>query len=212
LNKYQYCLNNPLRYVDPDGHDYRIVEEKDKNGKRVKRYVWDREYTWKKGDKNGAPPNARYIDTQGRAIQLWGDNKKDLSKGKDHGYQVVEPTAEGGEEYVNQQGEAPTSFVTYRDTRQAVLNAGYKQHYLDIHPDHWGGEDFSKPSNPTLHITLFHQQRIGGHSRSLPAIVTSHLPLKDATFHTDKHTQAGSWGDAGRHLKEASRKAVGLKP
>lgn len=21
LNKYQYCLNNPLRYVDPDGHD-----------------------------------------------------------------------------------------------------------------------------------------------------------------------------------------------
>ena len=21
MNKYQYCLNNPLRYVDPDGHD-----------------------------------------------------------------------------------------------------------------------------------------------------------------------------------------------
>jgi RHS repeat-associated protein len=60
LNKYQYCLNNPLRYLDPDGHDYRIVEETDKDGKKVKRYAWDRDYTYKKGDKNGAPSNHRY--------------------------------------------------------------------------------------------------------------------------------------------------------
>jgi RHS repeat-associated protein len=70
LNKYHYCLNNPLHYVDPDGHDWRIAEEKDKDGKLVRRYVWDRNYTWKKGDKDGAPAYFRYIDTQGRVIQL----------------------------------------------------------------------------------------------------------------------------------------------
>ena len=212
LNKYQYCLNNPLRYIDADGHDYRIVDETDKEGKKVKRYVWDRDYTYKKGDKNGAPSNARYIDSQGRAIQLWGDNNKDLKKGVDHGYQVVEPTKEGSESYVNQSGEPPTSYVSYNDTKNAVLAAGYNQHYLDIHPDHWGGEDFSKPTSPTLHITLFAQDSIGVSSRRLPAIVTGHLPLKDVTFHGEKHTQAGTWSDLGSHLKDAAKQTVGLKP
>jgi len=212
LNKYQYCLNNPLRYIDADGHDYRIVEETDKEGKKVKRYVWDRDYRYKKGDKNGAPSNARYIDSQGRAIQLWGDNNKDLKKGVDHGYQVVEATKEGSEGYVNQSGEPPTNYVSYNETKNAVLAAGYNQHYLDIHPDHWGGEDFSKPTSPTLHITLFAQDSIGVSSRRLPAIVTGHLPLKDVTFHGEKHTQAGTWSDLGSHLKDAAKQTVGLKP
>jgi RHS repeat-associated protein len=30
LNKYQYCYNNPLNYVDPDGHDALYVVDKDK--------------------------------------------------------------------------------------------------------------------------------------------------------------------------------------
>jgi RHS repeat-associated protein len=198
LNKYQYCLNNPLRYVDPDGHDYRIVEEKERDGKPVKRYVWDRGYTYKKGDKNGAPPNGRYIDTQGRAIQLWGDNKQDLKKGRDHTYSVVEPTKEGFEKYTSQPGEAPKSFVNYDDTEKGLLSAGYKQHFLDMYPDHWGGNDYSKPQNPTLHVTLF-----PSYAPTAMGVTPNYgEPLQGATFHTDKHTQAGSWGDLGTHLEE----------
>lgn len=201
LNKYQYCLKNPLRYIDPDGHDYRIVEEKDSEGKKIKRYVWDRDYTYKKGDKNGAPSNAQYIDTQGRAIQLWGDNSKDPKKEQDHGYQVVEPGTKR-EEYVSQQGEAPTSFVSYADTERALLNAGYKEHHLDPHPDHWGGNDFSKPTSPTLHITLFPNSKtiVGG--KTIPASMNQFRPLEGVTWHNEKHTQAGTWGDLGRHLKD----------
>jgi hypothetical protein len=73
-------------------------------------------------------------------------------------------------------------------------------------------EDFSKPTSPTLHITLFAQDRIGVSSRRLPAIVTGHLPLKDVTFHGEKHTQAGTWSDLGSHLKDAAKQTVGLKP
>jgi RHS repeat-associated protein len=29
LNKYQYCYNNPLKYVDPDGHDALLITNKD---------------------------------------------------------------------------------------------------------------------------------------------------------------------------------------
>jgi RHS repeat-associated protein len=198
LNKYQYCLNNPLRNIDPDGHDYRIVEEKDEEGKKVKRYVWDRNYTYKKGDKNGAPSNHRYIDSKGRAIQLWGDNSKNPKKERDHGYQVVEP---GGkrEKYIGQEGEAPTSFVSYNDTKNALLGAGYKEHHLDLHPDHWGGNDFSQPQSPTLHVTLFPQTSVGGR---MPLIIAGHLPLQGVTFHNEKLTQAGSWGDLGKHLRD----------
>ncbi|MDQ3802272.1 MAG: hypothetical protein M3416_00215, partial [Acidobacteriota bacterium] len=32
LNKYQYCLNNPLRYVDPDGHKAQEAEDKTRRG------------------------------------------------------------------------------------------------------------------------------------------------------------------------------------
>ena len=28
LNKYQYCLNNPLRFVDPDGHQPEAIAER----------------------------------------------------------------------------------------------------------------------------------------------------------------------------------------
>jgi hypothetical protein len=138
---------------------------------------------------------------------LWGDNNKDPKKGKDHGYQVTEPTKEGFERYVNQSGEAPTSYASYNDTRNALQAAGYKEHYLDTHSDHWGGRDFSQLKSPTLHVTLFPQVIVFGKG----AITNFAGPLQGATFHADKHTQAGTWKDLGRHLKDVTKQAVGVK-
>jgi len=162
----------------------------------------------KEGDKNGARANARYIDTKGRAIQLWGDNSKDPKKGKDHGYQVAEPTKEGEVKLTDQPGEAPTSYASYNDTKNALQAAGYKEHYLDMHPEHWGGDDFSQPKSPALHVTLFPQVIVFGKG----AMTNRAGPLQGATFHTDKHTQAGTWKDLDRHLKDVTKKAVGMKP
>jgi hypothetical protein len=153
-------IRAPTEKRDPDGHDWRIVEEKDKDGKSVRRYVWDSTYTYKNGDKNGAPANARYVDTQGRAIQLWGDNGKDASKEQTHGYQVVTPEAKGEvavERLTNENGEPPNSYVNFVDMDRALKQAGYKE--LNIDPFH-SGNQFFKNKSPTLHIIVASKQGI----------------------------------------------------
>jgi RHS repeat-associated protein len=35
LNKYTYCLNNPLRYVDPDGHKVKLNNDNDRDRREV---------------------------------------------------------------------------------------------------------------------------------------------------------------------------------
>lgn len=211
LNKYQYCLNNPLHYIDIDGHDYRVLEEKDANGKLVKRYAWDRNYTYQKGDKNGVPDGFRYIDTQGRAIQLWGQNSKDPTKEQDHGYHLI-TASRRGDELTPGKGESPTSFVSFDHTEKALLDAGYKRGRLDPHPAHWGGQDYFEPHNPTLHVTLWGQQQLVPHENPGGTTYTTIFVLRASTMHTDRHTQTGTWGDIGEHLKETFRKTVGLKP
>jgi RHS repeat-associated protein len=205
LNKYQYCLNNPLRYTDPDGHDYRIVEEKDKDGKMVRRYVWDRGYTYKKGDKNGAPSNARYIDTQGRAIQLWGDNQKDPRKEQDHGYQVVEPGPEGDDEeedYRPGAGEPPSSYASTGDTVRALQNAGYKDIWDPFH----GGRQFAQPNSPTLHVIIESEVRYveGAPISATERATITRAFVTNTEFHRDDYSQANK--DLGKHMCEAVRK------
>ena len=213
LNKYQYCLQNPLRYVDDDGHDYRIVEHKDSKGRGVRQFVWDAKYQYVKGDKNGAKSDYRYIDTQGRAIQLWGDSSKDSSKEADHGYSVVQAGESGDEQQSPQAGEAPKSFAGYSDTVKALLDAGYKQGHVDFHPAHWGYEDYFKPGSPTLHISVRGlQELVDTPDRDLGVRTTTYYRLDDATFHVDLHTQTGSWSELGKHVEEVVKKTVGIKP
>jgi|SRR5215217_3479521 len=52
----------------------------------------------------------------------------------------------------------------------------------------------------------------GGIRRIKAKWPSGHLLSKDATFHGEKHTQAGTWSDLGRHLKDAAKQTVGLKP
>ena len=179
VNKYAYTINNPLKYIDPDGHDYRILDGKDKRGRKTKSFIWDRDYIYKKGDKNGVASDFRYIDTQGRAIQLWGDSTKSAGE-KDHGYQVIEPSLQG-EKLVGQADAAPSSFVSYGDTRAALIANGF-QKFWDPHPAHWGGTDFAKRGGPTLHVTIFVDPKdtTGG-------FADQNAPLTHADIHNDAH-------------------------
>jgi len=200
MNKYQYCLNNPFRYIDPNGHDWRIVEEKDKDGKAVRRYEWDSSYTYKEGDKNGAPANARYIDSQGRAIQLWGDNAKDASKEQTHGYQVVTPEAKGEvavEKLTNENGEPPVTYVNVGDLHNALTKAGYENWNID--PFH-NGDQYFKRKSPTLHIIIGSKQRIVEDNRGGVTSYRTTMDVNRMEFHADRFSQTK---DLTKHMKEA---------
>ena len=212
LNKYVYCLNNPLLYVDPDGHDWRITEEKNEKGNWVKNYVWDRNYTHQEGDEGGVGMAGaggtryyEYVDTQGRAINLWGDPNKDPDKGEvDHGYQVVTINNKdtGGDAiYSNGKGEAPSAYVFFSDAKKAVLSAGYTKVW-DPEPSHKGGQNFMTKRSPTLHITLYPKHQIIEHQNPGGVTYTQRYINERSTFHVDKWTLAGSWKHWIRHLKE----------
>lgn len=60
-------------------------------------------------------------------------------------------------------------------------------------------------------MTLFGQQQLVPHENPGGTTYTTIFVLRASTFHTDRHTQTGTWGDLGEHLKETVRKSVGLK-
>jgi RHS repeat-associated protein len=141
INKYHYTMNNPLKFVDPDGHGYKRVEERDQHGKQIVRYEWVND-----NKVHDVPNNFAYADTQGRIIQLYGDDKTNF-----HSWGVVEPDKDV---VSDQNGNGPASYRNWGDTAKALTNAGY-QIFYDPNFEHAGGFDFAKKSGPTLHITVF---------------------------------------------------------
>lgn len=168
MNKYQYTLSNPLKFVDPDGHGYRRVEDTDKDGKKIVSYEWVNDV-----DVHDVPNSFQYIDTNGRAILLYGRDDDNY-----HSWGVMEP---GGEITSGQQGNGPASYKEYGDMKEALKNAHYEG-FWDPHFSHAGGFDFAKRDDNTLHVTVFTKDCCKG---GVPA---KSDPVESVTVHTDKYS------------------------
>ncbi len=105
LNKYQYCLNNPLRYIDPDGHQ---EEEPKKKGviESIKDYLGSmirsalkqggqqEEDAWDNDDRPRGP--APVVINKGGLIERHADALRQGMEAVNQGTQIMDPTGAVG--------------------------------------------------------------------------------------------------------------------
>ncbi len=173
----------------PASGGWKRIEETDADGRPIVRYQWDPTHPYQPGEDGYLAPSDGYIDSQGRAIQLWGDTSKAPGTA-DHGYQVIDAGPDGNR-LTRHDGEPPPRFARLSDTERALEEAGYEP-FFDPHWSHAGGDDYARRDSPTLHVTVYSDRWPfpfgGGDAR-----------VRRFTIHTDHHSPIG---DRWEHLKE----------
>jgi RHS repeat-associated protein len=179
VNLYAHVASNPVNFQDQRGTGYLKVYSKDGS---VVFYIWCDDPS-----AHDVANDDRYIDTMGRAIQLYGDDKTNF-----HSWGGI---SMDGSVQSDQTTPAPGSYTGYLATEDVLQKSGY-QEFCDIHPDHLKasqtGTNFAKPQSPTLHITIFRSagSGINGHA-------TANSPLTDTQIHMDPHSPIN---DRIRHI------------
>jgi RHS repeat-associated protein len=165
---------------------WRIVPGTNPGGKPIINFRWVND-----PKVHDVPNDHRYVDTEGRVIQLYGDDKTN-----NHGWGVHKA---GPDPVVSDQtSDPPSQFRKYGDLRAALIKNGY-QGFYDPHPDHIGGYNFSQPLSPTFNITIFTKEGRGfaGYNDTIDhmdAHVELYSPINNRVKHITKETVPNAWG------------------
>jgi RHS repeat-associated protein len=173
MNFYAYTGDNPETRKDPSGLGWRIEHGPDQYGWPLVYYSWDPCYKWKEGDTQGVKNDYAFVDVDGDAISLYGEDCTE-----NHSWGVIPQT---GQADSNIPGNPPPTYQNPEQVIGALLGGGYRP-FWDPDPRHWGGSNFAKQGSPTLHITVY-PSCCGSGGDGITIHSDAHSPVSDPVGH-----------------------------